>query len=302
MKSQNALDLIRNKLVNELRLTPLDVATRTKAQYFRTVRGRVFGLLLGDLRADGFAYPTVDLLFEPCNLPYELQRFAELVLQPYRGSSTHAPSKGVFLKDAQTRIRVDSELALRKVLSWYANQLIVPDKSTVSPMPNIQGISTIKPTALISEPEKPKQLRQEPPTRPRLALGRHEVPGKGLLISDPWIEQILRGEKVWEMRSRGTNQRGWIALIKAGSGFVYGIARIEDCLGKLSDTQMLANHDKHGIPVERLGEVPNYRYAWVLADVQRLPKPVPYQHPFGAVIFANLDESAQAAIGAQLQN
>lgn len=302
MKSQNALDLIRNDLVSELNLTALDVPTRTKAQYFRTATGRVFGLILGNLGPDGFDYQTVDILLEPCNLPVALHSTVMLVEQPYRGSSTYAPTKGVYLKDAQTRVRIQSEVGLRQLLTWYASDLQINPKTAAASITNIKvGQWSVSPVISPAETNVQEVLAKQEKLSQSTVVDLPPVPEKGLLIRDPWIEQILRGEKVWEMRSRGTNQRGWIALIKAGSGLVYGIARIEDCLGKLSDTQMLANHDKHGIPAERLGEVPNYRYAWVLADVQRLPKPVPYQHPSGAVIFANLDETVQAAIGAQLQ-
>ena len=49
---------------------------------------------------------------------------------------------------------------------------------------------------------------------------------KGLVIRSPWIDHILAGKKTWEMRTRATSTRGRIALIKAGSGLIYGTAEL----------------------------------------------------------------------------
>ena len=52
---------------------------------------------------------------------------------------------------------------------------------------------------------------------------------RGLIIDAPWIDHILEGRKDWEMRSQATSVRGWIGLIRKGSGQVVGIARLVDC-------------------------------------------------------------------------
>ncbi len=51
---------------------------------------------------------------------------------------------------------------------------------------------------------------------------------RGLIIRSPHIENILAGKKTWEMRSSRINIRERIALIKAGSGCVVGVADIVD--------------------------------------------------------------------------
>jgi len=43
---------------------------------------------------------------------------------------------------------------------------------------------------------------------------------KGLIIDTPHIDNILSGQKTWEMRSTQTKQRGLVALIRKGSGTV----------------------------------------------------------------------------------
>jgi hypothetical protein len=121
---------------------------------------------------------------------------------------------------------------------------------------------------------------------------------KGLIIDSPHIDNILSGRKCWEMRSKGTQQRGTIALIKKGSGMVVGVADLVDSHGPLSRDEMLANQEFHLITPERL-EVPGvskWRHAWILKNAKRLDRPVPYSHPNGAVIWVNLDEHVGGAV------
>ena len=39
------------------------------------------------------------------------------------------------------------------------------------------------------------------------------------------------------------------------------------------------------------------QYAWVLDQVRRLPKPVPYEHPRGAVIWVTLPDTIRRRLG-----
>ena len=54
----------------------------------------------------------------------------------------------------------------------------------------------------------------------------------------------------------------------------------------------------HGIDPSRLmvAETAKYRYAWVLANVRRLPDPIPYYHTKGAQSFILLDAGTSLAI------
>jgi hypothetical protein len=116
---------------------------------------------------------------------------------------------------------------------------------------------------------------------------------KGLVIDQPWIGKILRGEKTWEMRSRSTSVRGEIALIAKGTGTIVGFARLIDSLTPLTPDEMRSHFSKHRIPPEMVSQA-GYRWftPWVLADVRPLERAIPYQHPYGAVTWVNLDESA----------
>lgn len=115
---------------------------------------------------------------------------------------------------------------------------------------------------------------------------------KGLVIRSPWIDLILSGEKTWEMRSRATSIRGRIALIKARSGLVYGTAVLTDCLPPLSDRQMREAIPNHRIPADEIDEAiaNGWTTPWVLGDVQPFAKPIPYEHPSGAVTWVDLGD------------
>jgi hypothetical protein len=121
---------------------------------------------------------------------------------------------------------------------------------------------------------------------------------RGLIIADPWIGYILEGRKTWEMRSQATAFRGWFGLIRKGTGAVWGVARLVGCGNPLSPEAMIANHDRHRIPdtMIRSGEVAKWNTPWVLADVRRLPEPVPYRHRNGAVTWVEFDAEVSAAI------
>lgn len=122
---------------------------------------------------------------------------------------------------------------------------------------------------------------------------------RGLIIRPEPLEQILSGRKTWEMRANHTHVRGPVALIQKGSKSVFAVADIVDSRGPLSDAERFNAVHLHGITPERLqqSEVAHYRYAWVLANVQRLARPIAYQHR-GGVIFVTLDDYAAREVDA----
>ncbi|WP_269930177.1 hypothetical protein [Aminobacter sp. HY435] len=125
---------------------------------------------------------------------------------------------------------------------------------------------------------------------------------KGLIIDDPWIGYILDGSKTWEMRSTGASHRGWFALIRKGTGAVWGVARLVDSGAPLSPHDMIAAFEKHRIPAEMIcsGQVAKWNTPWKLADVRKLSSPVAYRHKSGAVTWVELDERASSEIVRQL--
>lgn len=125
---------------------------------------------------------------------------------------------------------------------------------------------------------------------------------KGLIIRQPWIEMILAGTKTWEMRSERTALRGPVALIEKGTGLVVGTATLTDSLPALKPEDMGASRANHRIPAEMSGEV-GFKWftPWVLAEVRRLTRPVPYVHRSGAVIWVELDADVEVAVRSQSQ-
>lgn len=59
---------------------------------------------------------------------------------------------------------------------------------------------------------------------------------QGLVVDQPYVDQILSGLKTWEMRITRTTKtkRGPIALIKKGSGAVTGVTTVTGSIGPLS--------------------------------------------------------------------
>ena len=125
---------------------------------------------------------------------------------------------------------------------------------------------------------------------------------RGLIIDEPWIGLILSGRKTWEMRKGVTNIRGPIALIRKGSGAVVGVADVTASLPDLDTAEAYARSEPfHAIPPERQvrAREDGWRTPWVLTKARPLPKPVPYAHPNGAVIWVNLSPAVADAIKAQ---
>ena len=124
---------------------------------------------------------------------------------------------------------------------------------------------------------------------------------RALLIRHPWVDAILDGKKTWEIRGSRTAIRGTIGLIPSGSGTIAGTCEIVDCIGPLAAGIFRKNAAKAGMRPTQ-AQLGGYRntYAWVLANPRCLKKPVPYQHPRGAVIWVSLGGQVEQAIREQL--
>ena len=118
-----------------------------------------------------------------------------------------------------------------------------------------------------------------------------------LIIKKPWLDKILAGTKIWEIRGSRTNIRGTIGLIESRSGTVVGLCEVIDCIGPLTAEEYRRNARRAGmLPAEaNLGGYKN-TFAWVLANARRFKTPVPYRHPSGAVIWVALDEATERAV------
>lgn len=115
-------------------------------------------------------------------------------------------------------------------------------------------------------------------------------------ILAPFVDWILDGRKAWEIRSRSTNIRGLIGLIKSKTLTVVGTCEILDVVGPLTAAMIKTNART------KMNEAPDEcmdcvgQYAWVLGNVRRFVEPVPYKHPSGAVTWVKLDERKAAEV------
>ncbi len=87
-----------------------------------------------------------------------------------------------------------------------------------------------------------------------------------LCVRSPYAGQIVDGEKPIEYRSTNTRIRGMIGIIESKSGTIIGEA-------ELYDSAYNRRED---------------RFYWHLRKARRYKKPVPYDHPNGAVIWVKL--------------
>lgn len=124
----------------------------------------------------------------------------------------------------------------------------------------------------------------------------NEVVQRGLLIRPPWSSFILHGDlktgmkKTQEMRTTGTKQRGWVAVIESGTGEISGLMKIADSTGPHSDRELLNMREHHFVSEEEIKD-PKYkwRHAWHIEETLPLHRHSAYKHPSGAVIWVKLD-------------
>jgi len=117
------------------------------------------------------------------------------------------------------------------------------------------------------------------------------LPKKGLIIRKPYITRILNGTKTWEMRTRFSYPQGRIALIEAGSGMIVGECVHHGSKPPIMDfAQFIETSGFHGMDLDEANLVINkWDVPWLLSDVKKYKKPIPYKHPQGAVIWVNLE-------------
>lgn len=109
---------------------------------------------------------------------------------------------------------------------------------------------------------------------------------KGLIIKGEHCENILKGIKTWEMRSKVTNYRGEFGLIISGTKKIFGKAN----LVRVSDNRLKTiEHWDEMFEFHQCKEfMPQWPVPWVLQDIVRFDKPIPYKHKNGCVTWVNL--------------
>lgn len=109
-------------------------------------------------------------------------------------------------------------------------------------------------------------MRRNSITERRKALFLPETPIlRCLCVRPPYAGRIVAGEKEEEYRTQPTRIRGRIGIIESGSGTIIGEVDLFDCT-----------------------ERGDWDYIWHLRNAKRYQVPVPYVHPFGAVVWVRL--------------
>jgi len=110
----------------------------------------------------------------------------------------------------------------------------------------------------------------------------------GLIIKSPYIDDILKGVKKWEVRGMKTQIRGTIVLLQSGTGYALGTVDIVDCIELSIDDY---NNWDYRKAQEKVNKLP-YRktYAYVLSNPKIYKNPKKYYHPKGAITWVKLSE------------
>jgi len=110
---------------------------------------------------------------------------------------------------------------------------------------------------------------------------------RALIIKKEHLDKIFDSGKIWEMRSGMTHITERIGLIESGSGLIMGEVDLDGTGYPIqSKVDAALNCDKH--QVDNLDLLKKWKWPWLLANPNRYPSPVPYNHPKGAVIWVKL--------------
>ena len=111
---------------------------------------------------------------------------------------------------------------------------------------------------------------------------------RSLIIKKQYLDLILKGQKIWELRGSKTLIRGKIGLIESGSGLVIATAEVVDCHGPFTRTDLINHISKTQYNPQNTILKYKQTYAWELKNIKVFSKPIPYKHPQGAIIWVKV--------------
>ncbi|KQT60583.1 MULTISPECIES: ASCH domain-containing protein [unclassified Aureimonas] len=117
------------------------------------------------------------------------------------------------------------------------------------------------------------------------------VPPKSLVVRSPWVELLMTGEKTWELRTKPTNVRGAVGLIRAGSGLIVGEAKLVDVVGPLDEGSLRSAKNLHRADDIEAIVRNRWLYGWVFEGARCYVEAVRYRHPPGAVVWVRTEPS-----------
>ena len=109
----------------------------------------------------------------------------------------------------------------------------------------------------------------------------------GLIIKKKWLDLIVSGKKVIEIRGSDTKrQNETIYLLESGTGRVRAKCRISATY-PISCSDWSEERERHCLDISYSELKKRYKnpHAWMLEDVEPIEMKLYYKHPKGAVIW-----------------
>lgn len=115
---------------------------------------------------------------------------------------------------------------------------------------------------------------------------------RALIVRQPYADLIMTGQKTLEMRSRHTKVRGTIGIIPAGSGVIIGTVEIVGSWDYSGEKilKSIGGQTLHCVESKDWHLLEKWCFGWELANPKPFEKPVPYEHPRGAVTWVKLQK------------
>lgn len=116
------------------------------------------------------------------------------------------------------------------------------------------------------------------------------IPNIALYVKPKWTNEILSGNKTWEIRGLSTNKRGYIGILKSGNkGFMDGYVELSDCF-RINKEDLFNNVSKHGISnINDINDIPYKKiYVWVLKNPVLYKDPIQINPKKGAIIWVKI--------------
>lgn len=113
-----------------------------------------------------------------------------------------------------------------------------------------------------------------------------------LKISDKWLQLILNGPKILELRRTNTTHRGALALGNTKTKNVEGYACLEACVEfPIEELKKLSNLHCASDFIDAYAKGRKTLFAYELKNIRREPKPFKYSFSTGSWCFAPVDST-----------
>jgi len=115
---------------------------------------------------------------------------------------------------------------------------------------------------------------------------------RGLIVREPFVSMLARGEKRWELRRYPTRVRGLVALVSRG--WLYGFAVLSDVftlpIGEVYKYGRM--HRASRALIQTYASGLDKLYVWEFKKPLSLPHPIKITYSRGARVWAMMDAEA----------